>query len=260
MRYLWSRSSDHKILAISTFLVLFLPDYFKFLVLLILLYQLVEARNLYWWTVPIVATVLILRVYIPHVEFPKNIDLAIITEFIKPFLEDGLKITVLAIFLFLTGINMGTTIRWLRYSSTILVLLTIFMYILPATYHRMVIPVEKRGKWVQVQVWAKENTPQDAMFLTPPYRQGFRVYSERSTVVEEKDGTQQYFDTDYSYEWWARMTDIGRGKKYDDLSPERLTELCRKYGASYLVFPAAKKLPFPYVYQNADYRVYFPVR
>jgi len=64
------------------------------------------------------------------------------------------------------------------------------------TYQRVTPPYEKRGDWIGVQLWAKENTPIDAMFITPPYLQGFRIYSERGAVAEWKDGTQQYFDTE----------------------------------------------------------------
>ena len=257
IRYLWSKSTGHKILALSTFLILFLPKYMGFLVLLVLLYQLMEAKNLYWWTAPIVAAVLILRVYVPHVEFPKGINLNEITIFARPFFESSLRSVILAIFLLWMFIGKATSVRLLRYSSMTVAFLVIFVYILPATYHQMVTPVEKRGNWVQAQIWAKENTPQDAIFLTSPARLGFRIYSERSVVAEQKDGTQQYFDTDYSYEWWARITDIRQGgKKYDNLSAERLAELCQKYGASYLVFPAAKPLPFTHVYENNDYRIY----
>ncbi|MFC1716770.1 DUF6798 domain-containing protein [Candidatus Poribacteria bacterium] len=257
IRYLWGKSTGYKVLAISIFLVLFLPKYLAFLVLIVLLYQLVEAKNLYWWTAPIVAAVLVLRVFIPHAEFPKAINLSEITVFARPFFENSLRLVILAVFLFWMSIRKAKSVRLLSRSSMIVAFLVVFVYILPATYHQMVPPVEQRGNWVRAQIWAKENTPQDAIFLTSPARQGFRIYSERSVVAENKDGTQQYFDTDYSYEWWARVKDIGRNsKQYDNLSAQRLTELCRKYGASYLVFPAAKPLPFTHVYENNDYRVY----
>jgi hypothetical protein len=55
------------------------------------------------------------------------------------------------------------------------------------TYQRVTPPYEKRGDWIGVQLWAKENTPIDAMFITPPYLQGFRIYSERGAVAEWKD-------------------------------------------------------------------------
>ena len=257
IRYFWDKSVGHKILAVGTFLVMFLPDYLGFLILLVLLYQLVEARNLYWWTAPIVAAVLVLRVYVPHAEFPDNIDFRQIMGFIKPFLESRLKVEILVIFLLWMSIRKLITIQWLRHANTIVAFLAMFAYVLPATYHQEVRPVEQRGDWVRMQLWVKQNTPQDAMFLTPPYESGFRVYSERSIVAEWKDGTQQYFDVDYSYEWWARITQIGRNEGvYNNLSPEQLVEICRKYRASYIVFPAGKPLPFPHVYQDSVYRIY----
>ena len=258
IRYFWDKSVGHRFLAVGTFLVLFLPDYLEFLILLVLLYQLVEARNLYWWTAPIVAAVLILRVYVPHAEFPDNFDFRRIMGFIRPFLESRLRVEILAIFLLWTSIRKLTTIQWLRHANTVLAFLAMFVYVIPATYHQEVKPVEQRGDWVQAQLWAKENTPQDAVFLTPPYHKGFRVYSERSIVAEWKDGTQQYFDVDYSYEWWARMKQIGRNsEEYDNLTPQQLVELCRKYGASYIVFPARKQLPFLQVYQDNEHQIYF---
>jgi hypothetical protein len=148
--------------------------------------------------------------------------------------------------------------RWLVYSSAILVILVIIAYIIPATYQRVTPPYEKRGDWIDVQLWAKENTPINAMFITPPYLQGFRIFSERGAVVEWKDGTQQYFDMNYSYKWWERSDDIGKEDRafYDSLSKERLLELCKKYKASYIVFPSSKVLQLPRVYENKEFRMY----
>ena len=109
-----------------------------------------------------------------------------------------------------------------------------------------------------MQLWVKENTPLDAMFITPPYLESFRVFSERSTVAEWKDGTQQYFKTEYSYVWWERINDLGKINKefYSNLTSEQFLKLCKKYGASYVVFPAAKTLELPYIYENKEYRIY----
>lgn len=257
IRYLWNQRAGNKVLAASTFLILLLPKYLEFLVLLILLYQILEVKNLYWWTAPIVTAVLILRVYIPHAEFPKGINLNEIIAFIRPFFEIKLRVVILATFLFWMSLKKVTSNHWLHRSSTMAAFLVILIYIFPATHSQLISPVEKRGNWVRMQVWARENTPRDAIFLTPTRRQGFRVFSERSIVVEEKDGTQQYFKSDYSYEWWARMKDVERnGKSYDNLSAKQLEELCQKYGASYLVFPNSKPLSFPQVYEDNDYRIY----
>jgi len=68
-----------------------------------------------------------------------------------------------------------------------------------------------------------------------------------SQELNTPDGIKQYFDTEYSYEWWERINDLGKEDKtyYDNLTRERLLELCKKYGASYIVFPVTKKLGLP---------------
>jgi len=257
IRNLWDKNAIRKFLAVITFLILFIPKYMPLLVILLLLYLLVEAGSSFWWIAPIVPAVLIFRAYAPHTAFPGSIDLNAIPGFIRPFLDDKLRITVLGLFLFWLVINKGTTIRFLRVSSSIIVILVVLLHVLPGAYHRMVTPLDQRGNWVKAQVWAKENTPQNAVFLTPPYKQNFRVHSERTIVAEVKDGTQQYFDSDYSYLWWERITDIGKNsEEYDNLNLDQLFQLGKKYNVSYLVFSAKKSMPFSHVYHNEDYRIY----
>jgi hypothetical protein len=92
------------------------------------------------------------------------------------------------------------------------------------------------GAWRRVQVWARENTPRDAVFLTPPEQTGFRVFSERTIVGEWKDGTQQYFDEGFAREWDARMGELDP-QRFPGLPSPRILELARRYGASYVVLP-----------------------
>ena len=41
---------------------------------------------------------------------------------------------------------------------------------------------EKRDGWSTAQIWARDKTLRDAVFLTPTQPGGFRVWSERSVV------------------------------------------------------------------------------
>jgi hypothetical protein len=257
IRYLMSKNSLYKILAFMTFLTVLLPGYIPFFVLLLVLYPLAEYKKLYWGVIAFVVGVLILRVHAPHVGFPAKFGLEDIIAFVTPFFEDKLRATLLALLVFWLVMK-GQSKRWLKYSSAIITVLVIIVYILPATYQRFTPPYDKRGGWIAAQLWAKENTPLDAMFITPPYLQGFRIYSERGVLAEWKDGTQQYFDTEYSFIWWDRISDLGvdDNKYYDNLPKERVLELGKKYGASYIVFPATKVLDLPFVYENAEFRIY----
>jgi hypothetical protein len=119
----------------------------------------------------------------------------------------------------------------------------------------------KRGKWEtgswrEVQDWVRLNTPKDAIFVTPPQEAGFRVFSERTVVGEWKDGTQQYFDEKFATEWAARMDALGPAG-YVQLSDDQLTQIARRFGASFVVVPARRRHPrLEEEYQNGHYAVY----
>jgi hypothetical protein len=116
-----------------------------------------------------------------------------------------------------------------------------------------------RGEpWSDVQLWVKANTPRDAIILTPPHREGFRVFSERAIVGEWKDGTQQFFSWAFAREWDRRMGDLGGGETpvYDGFGAERVAMLARRYWADYAVAPAASALGFDRLYENAEFCVY----
>jgi hypothetical protein len=112
--------------------------------------------------------------------------------------------------------------------------------------------------WNQVQLWVRDHTPRDAVILTPPHREGFRVLSERAVVGEWKDGTQQFFSWAFTRDWEARMKDVGGGETpvYDGFGPDRIVELAHKYGAEYAVVPAANALGDGRVYANEEFAVY----
>ena len=117
-------------------------------------------------------------------------------------------------------------------------------------------PKWETGAWREVQDWVRLNTPKDAVLLTPPQEAGFRVFSERSVVGEWKDGTQQYFDSDFATEWAARMNAVGPAG-FVQLPDATLAEIARRFRASYIVIPPRRKRPgLTEVYRNGHYAVY----
>jgi hypothetical protein len=125
----------------------------------------------------------------------------------------------------------------------------------PTTYARKRTKWEV-GAWRDVQDWVRRNTPKDAVLLTPPQEAGFRVFSERTVVGEWKDGTQQYFDSDFALEWAARMEAMGP-QGFVQLPDERLAEIAHRFGADYVVIPPRRRRPgLREVYRNAHYVVY----
>jgi hypothetical protein len=125
----------------------------------------------------------------------------------------------------------------------------------PTTYERKRARWES-GPWRDVQDWVRLHTPKDAILVTPPQEAGFRVFSERTVVGEWKDGTQQYFDEQFANEWSARMQALGPDG-YARLSDQQLTEIARRFNASFVVTPLRQRRPgLEERYRNNHYAVY----
>ena len=146
-------------------------------------------------------------------------------------------------------------VRW-----TAAALLLALLVSTAAAFTQPQIPPNLLAAWRDVQAWARQNTPVDATFMTPPYYYGFRVESERPVVGEWKDGTQQYFSVPLTAAWWQRMQDLHAANasdtRYNDLSAAEVAALAQKYQASFAVFFIDTDLPFPVVYRNPWFRIY----
>lgn len=116
--------------------------------------------------------------------------------------------------------------------------------------------------WLDATSWAAQNTPADAIFLTPRTSQTFRWYAGRGEVATWKDMPQ---DARGILEWWDRMLNIyGRdqtlgGWRYKTLAEvpvERLQGAGLLYQAQYALAEADPPLPLPRVYANSAYVIY----
>jgi len=145
--------------------------------------------------------------------------------------------------------------------------------------------------WMDMMSWAYNNTDKEDLFITPPDKDDFRVFSRRGTVGEWLDGSIIMRSRDYSLLWWERMTDLGytekseiaRGYskeaiwyplqelwiKLDNIQPQPVAvygfyqlkdadflRVSEKYGAKYLITKAPQKLSFPVAYENDHYVAY----
>lgn len=127
----------------------------------------------------------------------------------------------------------------------------------------------QRPQWLAVQRWAREATPQDAVFIVPPTwsHEGFRVESERAVYGDWKDGTLANWDPAFGAEWLRRMRSLGfSGEGSLEADFRRLGEIefkavarrlrAQGSGSVYLVGFADDNLPFPLAYRNPAYVVY----
>jgi hypothetical protein len=136
----------------------------------------------------------------------------------------------------------------------------------------------RRTPWYETQIWARDNTPKDAVFITPPhlwwfYDPEWRVYSERSNVVMWSDLLEIALVPDYVGEWQQRFETLAPGalarfrgnvfesraitaRAFYSLSADDLTRAAREYGASYLVVEKPHTYGFPVAYENAQFVIY----
>jgi len=121
----------------------------------------------------------------------------------------------------------------------------------------------------EMGAWVKMNTNSDAVFITPPYEDGFRTILDRAIVADFKN--YPFFDAD-AVEWAERIAILtkvddlrerecmGYQCKYDlregYLSLDQLDILIisDKYDADYLI--TEKQYDFPMAYSNEKYTIF----
>lgn len=116
--------------------------------------------------------------------------------------------------------------------------------------------------------WIKTNTPEDSIFIAPPWEYRFWILTHRAQIASFK-----YFFVDQSiHEWYARMKALNRGipfknrsarihsefrYNYPRLSFLELKDIKEKYRIThYLTITPRPDLPYPLIYQNNSFYLY----
>ena len=126
--------------------------------------------------------------------------------------------------------------------------------------------------WVDIQLYVRDHTPKDVLLITPPYLEGFTVFSERSILGDWLVGaTSVWANNDHASEWLRRMKMIGwknfKDKKnnwpgarrgYTSFSTDGFIQAAKKYNANYVVFEKVgeKRLNLPIIYENKQFILY----
>ena len=132
--------------------------------------------------------------------------------------------------------------------------------------------------WLEVQKWARAQTPKGTVFVTPPNQWGFELVSERGQIISVYEmGLSIYVPAIFPIEI-ERTRDYGvdplstsvRGKlelgRALTASYERFTEadflrLARKHEATYAIVDGGRSLAFEPVFHNGRFKVYrLPVK
>ena len=100
---------------------------------------------------------------------------------------------------------------------------------------------ESWQNWKKLCSWVKENTPDDAVFITPHQQQTFKWYAARTEVVSWKDIPQ---DANSIATWHTRLMELNGPQQTSDLGllmfdDEGLAELAARHGADFFVLPQA---------------------
>jgi len=135
-------------------------------------------------------------------------------------------------------------------------------YLYPKTLHLPTTTIsitEKAQDWKTLQLWAAENTPPTAVFATNPDYPGFRLYSQRSPIVETKDGAPAIYSRAYALAWQQRMDAVKQATQLVEQGQliAGFTMLHDQYPFDYIVTVSAFIIPtLPIVYQNEEFIVY----
>jgi hypothetical protein len=124
------------------------------------------------------------------------------------------------------------------------------------------IKVRDLAAWDEACEWVAQNTPPDALFLTPRLNLTFKWRAGRPEVVNRKDIPQ---DARGIIEWHRRIKEIyyanmdGVKTPLDSLGilgTERVRELALKYNADYVLMDRGQLLSLPIAFRNEEYVVY----
>ncbi len=123
--------------------------------------------------------------------------------------------------------------------------------------------ISDRFAWQEACNWAREHTPEDALFLIPRLGQSFKWYAERPDFFNWKDVPQ---DPGSIVEWFRRYQDIymhenewGEQVPYRSLGEvgtERIRELASLHGIDFVLAREYPPLALPVVFENAWFTIY----
>lgn len=115
----------------------------------------------------------------------------------------------------------------------------------------------QRNDWVDLCIWVKENTPTNALILTPKESRSFKWFAERPEYVAFKDCPQ---DAAGIVEWNNRLKFLKKwgesnwnGTSYSAAVTSQLHETT---GITHLVSSRWGPFEAPVVYQNGTYQIY----
>lgn len=107
--------------------------------------------------------------------------------------------------------------------------------------------------WIDLQLWARANTDKNSMFVVPPYKTGFRIFSQRPIIGDIKDGAVVIYSEDFANRWSKILTDL---QNYKDFNEADFIRLKQEYHYNYVVVDNGHVYQLNRVYKNGTYSLY----
>lgn len=112
---------------------------------------------------------------------------------------------------------------------------------------------KKENDWIQLQKWVGQNTIASDLFLVPPDKTGFRIFSRRPIVGDVKDGAVVIYSQAYAAYWSKVMNDL---KNYESLHEPEFINLKNTYKFNFIVTRSNQKLNLDLIYNNSSFNLY----
>jgi hypothetical protein len=131
--------------------------------------------------------------------------------------------------------------------------------------------LEANDDWRKTCLWIDREMPTAARFIVPPYKEGFSLYAERSSLVDFKNGPWALADV---AEWKKRLEALTgiddlfaqplKGwrfvpelkKRYSLLEEDAIIEVAREYACDYIIREKEDPLAFEIVHSSDSFIIY----
>ena len=161
-------------------------------------------------------------------------------------------------------------------AAAIAVCVVTFLYL--GFWHPGIYVYGENTPWIDVQRWARNNTPVNAKFITPPEKWGvqepdWRVHSERGSAGTLSELLVAAFQPGYEIEWKQRFNILAPGaldkfngdyfwnvettrKAYESLTEQQLKKASCELNSQYIVHEKPVNFNLPIAYENSSFIVF----
>ncbi|MCX6082807.1 MAG: hypothetical protein NTW32_25040 [Chloroflexi bacterium] len=194
------------------------------------------------------------------------------------FIISPLPILPLITWLFIRFVKNITVIKIAAVVVPVSILASFTIFMTLGFWHPGIFIYGEKTPWVNVQDWARINTPISARFITPPEKWGvqesdWRVHSERSSAITLSELLVAAFQPGYEVEWKPRFEELAPGalakfngdyfwnvevtrQAYASLSTQQLLKAACREDVQYIVGEKPFQHPLPLAYENSAFVVY----